>query len=102
MNKLILGKLKENFSNIGDDMISGNSANLIVDKIVKDYTIPDYVIEAKKYIEYCNRDMGFIGSPEYTRQRKIVDDYYKPIRESEEEMKEWTMYLKLKSKYEKN
>ena len=44
--------------------------------------------------------MGFMGSPEYDRQKKIVDAYFEPIKQKEKEDLERSEYLKLKSKYE--
>ena len=58
------------------------------------------VENAQKYLQECGRDMGFMGSPEYDRQKKIVDAYFEPIRQKGKEDTEKAEYLKLKSKYE--
>lgn len=65
-----------------------------------DVVIPKDVLDAQKFIQECGRDMGFMGSPEYDRQKKIVDAYFEPIRQKEKEDLERSEYLKLKSKYE--
>ena len=65
-----------------------------------DVVIPKKVQDAQKFLQECSRDMGFMGSLEYDRQKKIIDDYFEPIRQKEEEDLERSEYLKLKSKYE--
>ena len=65
-----------------------------------DVVIPKNVQDAQKFLQECSRDMGFMGSPEYDRQKKIVDAYFEPIRQKEKEDLERSEYLKLKSKYE--
>ena len=65
-----------------------------------DVVIPKNVQDAQKFLQECSRDMGFMGSPEYDRQMKIVDAYFEPIRQKEKEDLERSEYLKLKSKYE--
>jgi len=65
-----------------------------------DAVIPKDVQDAQKFLQECGRDMGFMGSPEYDRQKKIVDAYFEPIRQKEKEDLERSEYLKLKSKYE--
>ena len=100
MNEKILERLKNEFAFIGDEKISGHTAMKIINNIVKELTIPKGVEQAQKYIAECNRDMGFMGSPEYDRQKKIVDAYFEPIRQKEKEDAEKAEYLKLKSKYE--
>ena len=65
-----------------------------------DVVIPKDVLDAQKFIQECGRDMGFMGSPEYDRQKKIVDAYFEPIKQKEKEDLEMAEYLKLKSKYE--
>ena len=100
MNEKILERLKNEFAFIGDEKISGHTAMKIINNIVKELTIPKEVEQAQKYIAECNRDMGFMGSPEYDRQKKIVDAYFEPIRQKEKEDAEKAEYLKLKSKYE--
>lgn len=65
-----------------------------------DVVIPKDVLDAQKFLQECGRDMGFMGSPEYDRQKKIVDTYFEPIRQKEKEDLERSEYLKLKSKYE--
>ena len=65
-----------------------------------DVVIPKDVQDAQKFLQECARDIGFMGSPEYDRQKKIVDAYFEPIRQKEKEDLEMAEYLKLKSKYE--
>ena len=100
MNEKILERLKNEFAFIGDEKISGHTAMKIINSIVKELTIPKEVEQAQKYIAECNRDMGFMGSPEYDRQKKIVDAYFEPIRQREKDEEEKANYLRLKSKYE--
>lgn len=71
----------------------------IIDDVVKELTVPYEVECAQNYIRYCHRDMGFIGSPEYDRQKKIVNDYYEPIIKREKSAEELALYLKLKQTY---
>ena len=100
MNEKILERLKNEFAFIGDEKISGHAAMKIINNIVKELTIPKEVEHAQKYIAECNRDMGFMGSPEYDRQKKIVDAYFEPIRQREKDEEEKANYLRLKSKFE--
>jgi hypothetical protein len=72
----------------------------IVTDVVNELTIPKEVESAKKYVDECERDMGFMGSREYYKQKKIVSDYFEPIIKKEKEDKEKALYLELKSKYE--
>jgi len=44
-----------------------------------DILVPSDVIEAQKYLSDCAKDIGFMGSPEYDRKKKIVDDYFEPV-----------------------
>lgn len=83
MNEKILERLKNEFAFIGDEKISGHAAMKIINNIVKELTIPKEVEQAQKYIAECNRDMGFMGSPEYDRQKKIIDAYFEPIKQKE-------------------
>jgi hypothetical protein len=41
-----------------------------------------------------------MGSPEYYRQKKIVDDYLERLDENEGIKKEWKMYQELRKKYD--
>jgi hypothetical protein len=100
MNDKILERLKKEFAFVGDEKISGHTAMKIINDVVEELTIPKEVEQAQKYIAECHRDMGFMGSPEYDRQKKIVDAYFEPIRQKEKEDLERSEYLKLKSKYE--
>ena len=100
MNEKILERLKNEFAFIGDEKISGHAAMKIINNIVKELTIPKEVEQAQKYIAECNRDIGFMGSPEYDRQKKIVDAYFEPIRQREKDEEEKANYLRLKSKFE--
>lgn len=65
-----------------------------------DAVIPKEVLDAQKFIQECGRDMGFTGSIEYDRQKKIVDAYFEPIRQKEKDEEDKINYLRLKSKYE--
>ena len=100
MNEKILERLKNEFAFIGDEKISGHTAMKIINDVVEELTIPNEVEQAQKYIAECHRDMGFMGSPEYDRQKKIVDAYFEPIRQKEKDEQEKANYLRLKSKYE--
>lgn len=90
------------------DMIARNPKNHLDQWLVaKQYfdenfevIIPPEVEYAQKYIADCTKDMGFMGSPEYYKQKKIVDDYFEPIRQKQQEDKEREDYLRLKSKFE--
>ena len=100
MNDKILERLKKEFAFVGDEKISGHTAMKIINDVVEELTIPKEVEQAQKYIADCHKDIGFMGSPEYDRQKKIVDAYFEPIRQKEKEDLERSEYLKLKSKYE--
>ena len=100
MNEQILERLRKEFAFVGDEKISGHAAMKIINNIVKELTIPKEVEQAQNYIAECNRDMGFMGSPEYDRQKKIVDAYFEPIRQREKDEEEKANYLRLKSKFE--
>lgn len=100
MNEQILERLRKEFSLIADEKISGHTALQIIDDVVEELTIPKEVEDAQRYIAECNKDMGFMGSPEYYRQKKIVDDYFEPIRQKEKDDKERAEYLRLKSKFD--
>ena len=100
MNEKILERLKNEFAFIGDEKISGHTAMKIINNIVKELTIPKEVEQAQNYIAECKRDMRFMGSPEYDRQKKIVDAYFEPIRQREKDEEEKANYLRLKSKFE--
>lgn len=100
MNTKILEELRKEFSFVGDEQISGKTAMKIIDDTIERFTIPKHIEDAQKFLQECGRDMGFMGSPEYDRQKKIVDAYFEPIRQKEKENLERSEYLKLKSKYE--
>lgn len=100
MNTQILERLRKEFSFIGDEKISGHTAMKIINDVIEELTIPKDVEYAQKYIARCNNDMGFMGSPEYSRQKKIVDAYFEPIKQKEKDDEELANYLRLKSKYE--
>jgi hypothetical protein len=51
--------------------------------MLNELTIPKEVESAKKYVDECERDMGFMGSREYYKQKKIVSDYFEPIIKKE-------------------
>lgn len=95
-NKDILENIREIFSKIGDTEITGNEALDIINRTIDKLSIPNDIIEAQKYVLECQKDIGFMGSPEYDKQKKIVDDYNDGIKEKEE----IETYLRLKSKYE--
>jgi hypothetical protein len=100
MNNQILETIRKEFTFIGEEKISGLTALKIINDIVEELTIPKEVELAQKYIMECNRDMGFMGSPEYDRQKKIVDDYFEPIKRKQKEKEELEAYTQLKSKYD--
>ena len=100
MNEQILERLRKEFAFVGDEKISGHTAMKIINDVIEELTIPKDVEDAQKYIASCHRDMGFMGSPEYERQKKIVDAYYEPIKQKEKDEEEKANYLRLKSKYE--
>ena len=100
MNTQILERLRKEFAFVGDEKISGHTAMKIINDVIEELTIPKDVEDAQKFLQECGRDMGFMGSPEYDRQKKIVDAYFEPIRQKEKEDLERSEYLKLKSKYE--
>ena len=100
MNDKILERLRKEFAFVGDEKISGHTAMKIINDVVEELTIPKDVEQAQKYIADCHRDIGFMGSPEYDRQKKIVDAYFEPIRQKEKDEEEKANYLRLKSKYE--
>ena len=90
---------------VGDWIIKGVKGEFypcknIIFLMSYDVVIPKDVLGAQKFIQECGRDMGFMGSPEYDRQKKIVDAYFEPIKQKEKEDLEKAEYLKLKSKYE--
>lgn len=41
-----------------------------------DVVIPKDVEDAQRYITECGKDIGFMGSPEYYRQKEIVNAYF--------------------------
>lgn len=102
MNEKIINLIREEFTFIGDEKISGKTAMCIIDRIIEENTIPKDVEEAQKYVRSCHADMGFCGSPEYYRQKKIVDDYFDKIKKIEDEKKEREEYLRLKAKYDQS
>jgi len=99
MNTKILEQLRKEFAFVGDEKISGKTAMKIIEDTIEALTIPKEVETAQKYLQDCGRDLGFMGSPEYDRQKKIVDAYFEPIKNKEKEELEKAIYLKLKSKY---
>jgi len=100
MNSKILEQLEEEFAFVGDKQISGKTAMKIIDDTIERFTIPKHIEDAQKFLQECGRDIGFMGSPEYDRQKKIVDAYFEPIKLKEKEDLEKAEYQKLKSKYE--
>jgi hypothetical protein len=100
MNDKILETLRKKFAVVGDEKISGHTAMKIINDVVEELTIPKEVEQAQKYIADCHRDMGFMGSPEYDRQKKIVDAYFEAKKQKEKDEEEKVNYLRLKSKYE--
>ena len=100
MNTQILERLRKEFAFVGDEKISGHTAMKIINDVIEELTIPKDVEDAQKYIASCHSDMGFMGSPEYDRQKKIVDAYFEPIKQKEKDEEEKANYLRLKSKYE--
>ena len=89
MNTQILERLRKEFAFVGDEKISGHTAMKIINDVIEELTIPKDVEDAQKYIASCHRDMGFMGSPEYERQKKIVDAYFEPIKQKEKDEEEY-------------
>ena len=100
MNDKILERLRNEFAFLGDEKISGHTAMKIINDVVEELTIPKEVEQAQKYIDKYQRDKGFMGSPEYKRQKKIVDAYFEPIKKKKKDEEEKANYLRLKSKFE--
>lgn len=100
-NEQILERLRKEFTFIGDEKISGHTALKIINDVFEELTIPKEVELAQKYISDCHSDMGFMGSSEYDRQKKVLDDYFGPIRQKKIDEEEMENYLRLKMKYEK-
>lgn len=99
MHQKILECLQEQFTLIGKKRITGNAALKMILKIVDELTIPKEVEQAMEYIRECEKDRGFMGSPEYYRREKIVDNYFAFIKAKKEKEQEKQTYLKLKEKY---
>lgn len=97
MNQNIIPEIKKAFQEIGNKTITGKEALQIVENIIDELTIPTEVEEAQKYIRDCNSDIGFCGSPEYDRQKAIVDAYYEPIRKKKQFEAEKAHYERLKN-----
>lgn len=95
-----LERLKKEFSFVGDEKISGHTALKIIGDVSKEFILPKEVEYAKQYVKDCHSDIGFMGSPEYERQKRILDSYFKPIHEKIKEEQEKLLYLTLKEKYE--
>lgn len=100
MNEKILSRIKETFSTIGVGYITGHAALNIINNAINEFTIPEDVQEAQKYIRDCESDIGFCGSPEYNRQKAIVDAYFEPIRKKQEEENEYAELVRLQQKYQ--
>jgi hypothetical protein len=67
-----------------------------IDLSINSIIPPIEVREAQKFIANCHKDMGFMGSPKYYQQKKIVDDYYEKNQNELEKLE----YERLKLKYE--
>lgn len=100
METNILNMLLEKFKAIGTEPISGYTAVAIINSTVNELTVPKHVQDAQKYVRDCAKDWGFMGSPEYDRQMKIVKDYFEPLEEKKKEEEKYRQYLKLKAEYE--
>jgi hypothetical protein len=46
----------------------------------------------KKYVDECERDMGFMGSREYYKQKKIVSDYLNLSSERKRRQRKGTLF----------
>jgi hypothetical protein len=66
---------EQQFTFIGDEKISGNTALKIIEDVFNEFTIPKEIEEAYKYINSCESDLGFMGSPTYYEKKKLVDSY---------------------------
>jgi hypothetical protein len=100
MDTKILEELEKEFAFIGDEQISGKTAMKIINNTIERFTIPKHIEDAQAFLQECGADMGFMGSPEYDKQKKIVDAYFEPIKKKVKEDLEKLEYLRLKSKYE--
>lgn len=76
MKTEILEKLRKEFNYIGDEKISGKTALKIIEDVFKEFEVPSEIEEAKKYINQCESDFGFMGSPDYYEKKKLVENYY--------------------------
>ena len=99
MDDKIIKRLEERFLEIGEKLIPGNEALAILKGVVEELTTPAEVQRAYEYISQCSKDMGFMGSPEFSKQQKIVEAYEAPNRKLEEEVREKAELLRLKLKY---
>jgi len=85
---------------VGDWIIKGEKGEFYPCKnevflMTYDVVIPTDVLDAQKFLQECHGYMGFMGSPEYDRKKKIVDAYFEPLRQQEKEELEIAEYLKL-------
>jgi len=58
----------EDSDSLSDDNCYGNC-----DVVIE---LPKEIQEANKYIISCESDMGFMGSPTYDENKKLVENYY--------------------------
>lgn len=75
----LLEALRTQFNFLGKEKISAKTALRIVEDTFKVLTVPIEIEEAQNYIRRCESDMGFMGSPEYGVQQKIVKDYFDDV-----------------------
>lgn len=63
-----------------------------IDDFVIENKMPQYVKDARSYISECQRDMGFMGSPQYDEAKRTVDAYFESIRQKEKEDQERNLH----------
>lgn len=100
MDEQILERIKREFLFIGDEMISGRKAIKIINDIFDELNVPADVKSAQVFLAECHRDLGFMGSPEYDRRKKIVDDYFGPIMKKWQEENDRKELARLKQLYD--
>jgi hypothetical protein len=61
MEDKILERLRKEFDFVGDERDIKTAMKIVTD-VVNELTIPKEVESAKKYVDECERDMGFMGS----------------------------------------
>ena len=97
----IINKLQE-IEEMHEYSVATDTIRCWIDEFKERFILPIEVQKAQKYVQDCVKDFGFLGSPEYDKQKKIIDDYFEPIRKKEIEEKEKTELKRLQEKYKKD